>query len=155
MHNAPLPVGWNWFRHGITQEQGSSPRSCDQRPTRVTLSAPSLPLHHRSLQGEDIASSRNFILDTTPPQLAFLPDSLASGSATPAAVANISWEGSDATGVAYTCTLQGSGTVPLQPPVYSGSTKLEMQQAGWMQLATAALPVLGGCTLHLRDSGQR
>jgi hypothetical protein len=99
-------------------------------------------------QGEEIASSRNFVLDTTPPQLAFLADSLASGTATPAATANISWEGSDATGVAYTCTLQGSGTVPLQPPVYSGTTKLEMQQVGGGgQRGTAALASVGTALL--------
>lgn len=115
-------------QHCLPHARRSSPCSFVTVAATASLAFPSrlllLP------QGEEIASSRNFVLDTTPPQLAFLADSLASGTATPAATANISWEGSDATGVAYTCTLQGSGTVPLQPPVYSGTTKLEMQQVG-------------------------
>lgn len=107
--------------------------------------------------------------------VSFAADSLQSGAATPEPTANLTFDGSDATGVSFTCTLSArwasgaagvctllhgwlagvpaaclpspicasgaqtvwparllscSGTVPLQPEVYSGTTKMNMQQVG-------------------------
>ncbi|KAL6772119.1 hypothetical protein ACKKBG_A28990 [Auxenochlorella protothecoides x Auxenochlorella symbiontica] len=72
-------------------------------------------------QGETTQANQTFVLDTSPPVLAFNGGTPASGSTSDAPMVNVSFAGQDPLPVNYTCALAVEDAAVMQGPVFAGA----------------------------------